>query len=84
MQKTKTIQKQYKALHQISRFELKVLTIILRHSQSLKTSVEKVKRKKNYDKNQRKVFKRKQTKLAAQRVPIKQVVRFNSKSLHKF
>ena len=59
--KDKTIQKQYKALHQIFRLELKTLTIILRPSQNLKTIVEKVKRKKKYGKNQRKVFKRKQT-----------------------
>ena len=31
--KDETIQKQYKALHQVSRLELKTLTIILRYSQ---------------------------------------------------
>ena len=50
----------------------------------MKTIVEKVKRKKKYGKNQREAFKRKQTKLAAQKVPKKEIVRLNSKSLHKF
>ena len=71
-------------MHQVSRLELKTLTIILEHSQNFKTIVEKVEQKKKYGKNQRKTFKRKQTKLAAQRVPYKQIVRFNLKSLHKF
>ena len=72
------------ALHQVSRLNLKTVTIILRHSQNMKTIVEKVKRKKKYGKNQREAFKRKQTKLAAQKVPKKEIVRLNSKSLHKF
>ena len=81
-EKATNIQKQYEHLHQVSRLELKTLTIILRYSQNLKTIVEKVERKKKYGKNQRKAFKRKQTKLAAQKFPIKQVVIFNSKFLH--
>ena len=70
-------------MQQVFRLELKTLNIILRHSHNLKTIVEKLKRKKKYGEKQRKAFKRKQTKLIAQKVSIKQVVRFNSKSLHK-